>query len=154
MIELCTFYAGLWKSVVLDGPMNRVKREVVAPSMRADMYADQNGLCAYCEKQITRTPADFDVDHIIPVKYGGPTCRTNLHLLCVKCHRTKTSAESRSGANVMYPSDSVVLKTYSGFPKVRPHRSQKEKEKKIVLKDNAANGTKPARTRRTTNTTS
>ncbi|CAM9897593.1 unnamed protein product, partial [Ectocarpus sp. 6 AP-2014] len=69
---------------------NRVKRTKVTPSMRANMYSDQHGTCAYCEKHITRTPADFDVDHIIPISRGGPTCRTNLHLLCVKCHRTKT----------------------------------------------------------------
>lgn len=56
--------------------------------------------------------ADFDLDHVIPVRRGGPTCRVNL------------STERRTGAMLycpaMYPSDSVILKTHPGFPMVRP----------------------------------
>lgn len=56
--------------------------------------------------------ADFDFDHVIPVRRGGPTCRVNL------------STERRTGAMLycpaMYPSDSVILKTHPGFPMVRP----------------------------------
>ena len=109
---------------MLDGPTNPVKREVVSDKMRADMYDEQHGECAYCSKVLTQSPADFDLDHIIPVRRGGPTCRSNLHLLCVRCHRTKSSTERRTGAMLycppVYPSDSVVLMSRPGFQKVRP----------------------------------
>ncbi|CAN0346870.1 unnamed protein product, partial [Ectocarpus sp. 6 AP-2014] len=55
------------------------------------MYAAQNGACAYCCKPLTQKVAECD--HIIPVKHGGPTCQSNLHLLCVPCHRVKSAAE-------------------------------------------------------------
>ncbi|CAM9819937.1 unnamed protein product, partial [Ectocarpus sp. 12 AP-2014] len=61
------------------------------------MYTDQHGACAYCKKQITQTPAEFDLDHILPVRHGGSTCRANLHLLCVRCHRNKSAIERRTG---------------------------------------------------------
>lgn len=124
MIELHTFALGTWGIVLLDGPTNPVKREVVSDKMRADMYDEQHGECAYCSKALTQSPADFDLDHIITVRRGGPTCRSNLHLLCVRCHRKKSSTERRTGAMLycppIYPSDSVVLKSRPGFQKVRP----------------------------------
>lgn len=124
MIELTTFALGTWNIVLLDGPTAPVKREVITPSMRNDMYLEQHGECAYCSKPLTRAPADFDLDHIVPVKHGGPTCRSNLHLLCIRCHRTKSSIERRTGGELYrpadYPSDSVVIRTATGFPRVRP----------------------------------
>lgn len=41
----------------------------------------------------TENPCKFDVDHIIPVSLGGPTCLSNLDLLCVTCHRAKSGRE-------------------------------------------------------------
>lgn len=122
MIELSTFYRK-WKTVLLDGPTGAVKRESVSKNMRDEMYNDQDGECTYCNKALTQSPADFDLDHIIPVKHGGPTCRSNLHLLCVRCHRQKSATERRSGAKPyrpMYASDSVVVRIDPGFPSVRP----------------------------------
>ncbi|CAM9673254.1 unnamed protein product, partial [Ectocarpus sp. 12 AP-2014] len=68
------------------------QRKVTTPSMRDLMFADQKGECNDCRKAITQCPGDVDYDHIVPVKHGGPTCRANLQLLCVSCHRTKSDA--------------------------------------------------------------
>lgn len=38
-------------------------------------------------------PANFDCDHILPISVGGQTCLSNLHLLCVRCHREKSARE-------------------------------------------------------------
>lgn len=83
------------------------------------MFTDQNGACAYCQKKISQAPADFDADHIIPVKHGGRTVRENLHLLCVSCHRTKSALERRTGATT-HASESVLLRTEAGFPPAKP----------------------------------
>lgn len=110
------------EDVSFDGSTSPVKREVVTSTMRADMYTDQTGACAYCQGHLTQL--NFDADHIIPVRYGGPTCRTNLHLICVPCHRRKTGKELRTSGK-QYRTDvpissSVVVKTNLGFPLVRP----------------------------------
>jgi hypothetical protein len=34
-----------------------------------------------------------EVDHVISVRSGGPTVRSNLRALCGLCHRKKTQAE-------------------------------------------------------------
>lgn len=121
MIELCTFYLGVWKSVFIDGNISRVKREVITPSIRTDMFVSQNEVCAYCRKAITQSPvADFDVDHIVPVKFGGVTCRSNLHLLCVLCHRQKSAFERRVGASIYNTTESICVMTEPEFPAVTP----------------------------------
>ncbi|CAM9681023.1 unnamed protein product, partial [Ectocarpus sp. 12 AP-2014] len=61
--------------------------------VKAELYATQDGACSYCRKAISLRPCDFDIDHIVPVKLGGPTTRSNLHLLCVTCHRAKSGFE-------------------------------------------------------------
>lgn len=119
MIELFTFSLGAWKTVLLDGTTSPVKREVITPSMRNDMFADQKGECNYCRTAITQSPASFDVDHIVPVQHGGPTCRANLQELCVSCHRAKSALERRTGAST-YASESILVRTEPGFPAVKP----------------------------------
>ena len=37
----------------------------------------------------------LEVDHIVPVCEGGGHVPSNLQVLCRRCHRTKTEAESR-----------------------------------------------------------
>ncbi|CAN0002979.1 unnamed protein product, partial [Scytosiphon promiscuus] len=75
--------------------LGSTKRRSARP-FRQDLFSNQRGRCAYCERQIEILPsANCDGDHIIPVKVGGPTTRSNVHLLCVQCHRTKSSMERR-----------------------------------------------------------
>ena len=37
--------------------------------------------------------SNLEVDHLKPLRDGGTNCLSNLWLLCVQCHRKKTSAE-------------------------------------------------------------
>lgn len=75
--------------------LGSTKRRSARP-LRDDLFSTQRGMCAYCERPIEILPsANCDCDHIIPVKVGGPTTRSNLHLLCVQCHRSKSSMERR-----------------------------------------------------------
>ncbi|CAM9948688.1 unnamed protein product, partial [Ectocarpus fasciculatus] len=68
-------------------------RKQVASPTRQLLYDEQRGKCTYCDKEITPNPEDFDVDHIIPVSLGGPTCLSNLHLLSMTCHKAKSGRE-------------------------------------------------------------
>ncbi|CAN0271530.1 unnamed protein product, partial [Ectocarpus sp. 6 AP-2014] len=77
----------------LAGQVSPVKRGVAPARVKAELYATQDGACNFCRKAISLRPCDFDVDHIVPVKFGGPACRSNLHLLCVTCHRAKSGFE-------------------------------------------------------------
>ena len=36
----------------------------------------------------------YDIDHIVPTKWGGLCTRDNLQMLCKRCHRVKTSIEA------------------------------------------------------------
>lgn len=50
------------------------------------MYADQNGLCAYCAKELN---GDFHVDHMQPLFKGGSNDWTNLAISCKSCNLRK-----------------------------------------------------------------
>lgn len=40
--------------------------------------------------------AGYDMDHLIPLVFGGSTDPSNLQALCVSCHRIKTAREEAS----------------------------------------------------------
>lgn len=46
----------------------------------------QRGRCAYCR---VRLGDQFHVDHVTPLKRGGPDHRANLQLACVGCNQSK-----------------------------------------------------------------
>ncbi|CAN0594152.1 unnamed protein product, partial [Ectocarpus sp. 12 AP-2014] len=46
--------------------------------------------CRKCGREVSIEGMDFDIDHIQPVKYSGPTHLDNLQVLCTGCHRQKT----------------------------------------------------------------
>lgn len=53
-----------------------------------------SGVCAHCSRRFAA--CDLEVDHVIPLRYGGKDEMTNLHYLCTDCHAEKT-ARDRDG---------------------------------------------------------
>jgi len=49
---------------------------------------DQNHLCNICQEELKD---GFQLDHIIPLQYGGTNNYTNFQALCNKCHLYKTN---------------------------------------------------------------
>lgn len=48
----------------------------------------QRGRCAYCREKLGDS---FHVDHVMPLKLGGPDKRSNLQLACEPCNLTKNA---------------------------------------------------------------
>lgn len=109
IVSLSTFAGGEWRKYHLKGGMKRGTRRGIPKLLKMHIFQEQRGLCTFCDKRICMDPADFDCDHIVPVKYGGPTCRSNLQLLCVRCHRKKSGLERRRDVAVCQPSITVCM---------------------------------------------
>lgn len=52
-----------------------------------EMFAEQNGRCAITGDLLE--PSSFEVDHIIPVSYGGANERANLRLVNRRANRSR-----------------------------------------------------------------
>ncbi len=50
--------------------------------------------CEYCGLAQAGQEATFHVDHILPIKAGGPTVAENLALACVSCSLRKSARET------------------------------------------------------------
>ena len=81
----------------------------VLPQWRAFLFDGFGGECAYCD-----SPAET-IDHIIPVKLGGLTCRGNLLPACRSCNSSKnlrdldTFLALRPKAKTMLILDELVM---------------------------------------------
>ena len=51
------------------------------------IYADAQGKCFYCHKNITFD--EIHIDHFIPVSKGGQHIKSNLRISCKKCNLSK-----------------------------------------------------------------
>ena len=51
------------------------------------MRAAQNGICAYCQRQLN--PQALTIDHVIPLLYSGRNEAANIVLACGKCNHSK-----------------------------------------------------------------
>lgn len=56
------------------------------------------GVCRGCgvRLEFKLRPIKFHIDHILPVWQGGKTSEPNLQLLCLPCHKKKSSQEQKS----------------------------------------------------------
>lgn len=62
---------------------------------RRNAFISANPLCAHCKAE-GRIEAAREVDHIVPLRAGGPRLEWgNLQALCRRCHQAKTAAETR-----------------------------------------------------------
>jgi len=62
-------------------------------------------------KEWMNSPISLDIDHIVPISFGGSDSIGNLQYLCPNCHRQKTAKESaeryRTGKSVYLPGKKV-----------------------------------------------
>ncbi len=63
----------------------------MAPSakQRREVYDRAGGCCEYCRRSINVRLANFEIDHIVSLKYGGEDASGNLCLSCAPCNRHK-----------------------------------------------------------------
>lgn len=61
----------------------------IAAALRRLVIERANNSCEYCGLSQTGQEATFHVDHVTPVKAGGPTVADNLALACVSCSLRK-----------------------------------------------------------------
>lgn len=65
----------------------------LSPEDALDIYLTPN-VCAYCGKDHGDAPEKraVHIDHIIPMKQGGPNSRWNLTKVCISCNTSKGTA--------------------------------------------------------------
>ena len=63
----------------------RLTRSPMPVSVRAEVYARDGFICAYC----ATTDGPFEIDHIAPVVLGGTDDPANLCVACAPCNRSK-----------------------------------------------------------------
>ena len=87
------------------------RRSMTEPQRRM-ILENQGYKCAGKEcKLVSLSGHAYDIDHIIPLEFGGPDESNNLQALCVDCHRNKTdfertirsSLQSGGGQSVVFP---------------------------------------------------
>lgn len=90
---------GAWETRFWVGPLEILgvkDKKCVTVGQKTALLERQKHLCQECFFPVSiGSYSNADIDHIIPRRLGGTTDLTNLQVLCVPCHRTKTSLESR-----------------------------------------------------------
>ena len=78
------------------------KRSTINPQVIGEIFKDQCDECRLCRTPIFMgTYSNSDIDHIIPLKHGGTSDKSNLQALCVTCHRRKTALECKKLVTTM-----------------------------------------------------
>ena len=73
-----------------------MERRRLTPLERNRVAADQSWMCAgNCGKPL---PAEFDIDHMVPLHLGGVDETHNMQALCPLCHAVKTRSEASERA--------------------------------------------------------
>ena len=70
------------------------KREEIPAEIREGLVASQNGLCADCGDELRTTARAFEIDHRVPLRFGGGNSAANLAAICGHCHAQKTPFEN------------------------------------------------------------
>ncbi len=117
-----------WRKFAWIGPERTLKpepRKSLGTILKREVMARQKNRCRFCKSKITLKPyCNADADHIVPINYGGKTNVDNIQLLCVGCHRHKTSLENQHEKRIVYLSrgelnhgETIVV--YSAKPELR-----------------------------------
>jgi len=96
---------GIWSPVMWVGPsrnLSQNKRTSLGPKLIQEMFEEQDSKCRLCRTHVFMgTFSNSDVDHIIPLRLGGTSSKSNLQVLCVTCHRRKTALECKKVVTLM-----------------------------------------------------
>lgn len=103
-----------WRKFAWIGPEGTLRpepRKSLSSVIKREIMVRQKNQCRFCKSKITLKPyCNADADHIIPINYGGKTNMDNIQLLCVGCHRHKTSLENQHEKRIVYiPKDKLNL---------------------------------------------
>lgn len=63
--------------------------------LRAMLNKELAWRCSLC--RVTFPPHALEVDHRVPLRQGGRDVAENLQILCIPCHRAKSTQESGRG---------------------------------------------------------
>ena len=66
----------------------------VPADLRRQVVGRARDRCEYCGLSQSSQEAAFHIDHVIPVRAGGPTVLGNLALACVSCSLRKGARQS------------------------------------------------------------
>lgn len=58
--------------------------------IKRNVFCKENIVCAKCGEK-----SNLELDHILPIQFGGDNSPENLQLLCHDCHRVKTQYERK-----------------------------------------------------------
>lgn len=109
----CMFHAvwscreedGLWIPMMWVGPSKNItpsSRKRIRPGIISSLMKEQKQKCITCGTSVsTGGYSNCDVDHIIPLVHGGTNDPSNLQIVCVPCHRKKSSLECRRVSTLM-----------------------------------------------------
>ena len=96
---------GMWSPHMWVGPIRNIfpmSRGSIKGEVIEGLLSDQDSKCRLCRTPVFMgTYSNCDVDHIIPLRYGGPCLKSNLQILCVTCHRRKTALECKKIVAIM-----------------------------------------------------
>ena len=113
-----------WEKFAWIGPEETLRpepRRSLSMKSKREVLSRQRNLCRFCKTKITLEPyCTADADHIIPINFGGKTNPENIQLLCVGCHRHKTSLENRHDKIIVYtpkeqmnPGETIIITSQS-----------------------------------------
>ena len=117
-----------WRKFAWIGPERTLvpePRKSLSSLIKREIMVRQKNQCRFCKSKITLKPyCNADADHIIPINYGGKTNMDNIQLLCVGCHRHKTSLENQHEKRIVYiPKDKLnlgeTIVVYSSKPDIQ-----------------------------------
>lgn len=102
---------GLWSPHMWVGPVRNIvpmSRKSIKSQVIQELFEEQESKCRLCRTDVFMgTYSNSDVDHIVPLRYGGSCLKSNLQVLCVICHRRKTALECKKVFTLMGSSEVI-----------------------------------------------
>lgn len=92
------------------------KRDPVHPKVRAEVLLRAHGACAMCGRTIQHDGIKLEIDHIIPIEWGGDSDISNLQALCSEDNAAKKAYFAGF--------DPQLMKRVYAYPKVHQRIGQ------------------------------